>query len=82
MRACAWPRGVWTPQERILLMMQMSGLKMPVYWAVAFVYDFLLYAVIVVAVFGVSLAFEFRFVAQTRSVRARCVAPTLRVPAS
>ena len=60
-------------------MMQMSGLKMPVYWAVAFVYDFVLYAVIVGALYGVSYAFQFRLFTQTRWVhRRRIFAAALR----
>jgi hypothetical protein len=50
-------------------MMQMSGLKMPVYWAVAFVYNLLLYAVVIAAIAGVSVAFRFRFFVQTRCAR-------------
>jgi len=56
--------GRW--QERILLMMQMSGLKMAVYWGVTFIYNFLLYVLVLGALSGVSLAFQFRLFTQTR----------------
>jgi len=48
-------------------MSQMSGMRMSVYWAVAYVYDLMLYVCISLAIAAASLAFSMRLFTQTSS---------------
>lgn len=58
-------------QERVLLMMQMSGLRMWIYWLVAYIYDLTLYSLIAGSVYITSFIFQMRMFTQSRSGRPR-----------
>jgi len=52
-------------QEKVLLMMQMSGLRMSIYWLVAYIYDMFLYALVFIVICVTSIAFKMRMFTQT-----------------
>ena len=52
-------------QEKVLLMMQMSGLRMSIYWLVAYIYDMFLYSVVVFVIYLTSYLFKMRLFTQT-----------------
>lgn len=47
-------------------MMQMSGLRMSVYWVVAYIYDIFLYFIVMLVIFVTSIVFKMRLFTQTK----------------
>ena len=52
-------------EERVLLMMQLSGLRMSVYWLVTYVFDLFLYLLVCLAVYITSYLFSMRLFTQS-----------------
>lgn len=52
-------------QEKVLLMMQMSGLHMSIYWLVAYIYDMFLYGIVALVIYLTSYIFKMRLFTQT-----------------
>eukprot|EP00727_Mastigamoeba_balamuthi_P010040 m51a1_g5659 hypothetical protein (868) ;mRNA; f:894559-897621 len=52
-------------QQRLREMMKMMGLKMGMYWSINFVYDCMLYFIVVIVYIAIGLAFRLRVFTQT-----------------
>lgn len=52
-------------QDKILALMQMSGLKMPVYWFVTYLYYFAQYILVMIFLVATALSFQMRLFTQT-----------------
>jgi len=56
---------VYEKQEKLLEMMKMFGMKMPLYWSVIFLYNYVFYSLIVLICFIIGLAFQISFFLET-----------------
>eukprot|EP01094_Clydonella_sp_ATCC50884_P004693 TRINITY_DN13724_c0_g1_i1.p1 TRINITY_DN13724_c0_g1~~TRINITY_DN13724_c0_g1_i1.p1 ORF type:complete len:845 (+),score=259.83 TRINITY_DN13724_c0_g1_i1:97-2631(+) len=52
-------------EDRLREMMKMMGLRMSIYWGVMYLFNAVLYIIVMVVTIAVSLAFQLRFITQT-----------------